>query len=68
MNEGGKKLDLGFFEPDVLAKHRVIFFHAQLIRCRALVFRGCVEVARSLFGEKLDLNAVTFSCHDSLLD
>jgi hypothetical protein len=55
-------LDFGFLVRDVLANHRIEFFHFQLLRGRALVLGRRVKVPGSGGGNQFDLIA-----HDNIL-
>jgi hypothetical protein len=42
---GGRLLDLGFLELDVLLRNRVVFLEGKLLRLRAAVLARHVEIA-----------------------
>src|SRR5262245_51073601 len=50
-----RSLDLRFFVDDVLARHRIVFLHLDLLRRGALVLRRRIEVTRACRGFQLDL-------------
>src|SRR5262245_23494807 len=59
-------LDLGFFEFDVLARHRIIFAEAQLLGDVARILLRHIEKAGISRADELDLDGCWLG-HDSLL-
>jgi len=49
-------LDLGFFELDVLARHRIVLLEAQLLSLGARILLRDIEEARVSAADELDLD------------